>query len=366
MSEDSVELCALASVDPLDSDAIELLDEADASVVLPATSDDASSDARDAATTVVASPSSPEPSDTSDIGLLPSPEPSTVASVVEPSSGSVAPMFLHSSAESNRLLLPSQPPYQNRPQPPYSTSKKCLTVAHAFCGDSGTAVQPSNLLPCASLTPSGQQPYLLSAQVQPSPSGPLAGVLPSPQHLNSLCVQWQPWLCGPFAAVTPSGQQPNWCAWHGHPSNDGPVASVSLSGQQPCRASGSCRSAQNDASYTVPDLDAQCTVRVSTVAPHSSHWNVHEAPDTRSQYTSRVCLPSVPHGFEQLLHGPSNQRGGQDCWPHFCVVGGFSPRLHSPSSTSFSELLLLHVTLRVCTPPPHVTVHGSNAVYIHE
>jgi len=92
MSEDSVELSALASVDPLDSDAIELPDEADASVVLPAASDDASSDARDAATTVVASPSSPEPSDTSNIGLLPSPEPSTVASVVDPSSGSVAPV----------------------------------------------------------------------------------------------------------------------------------------------------------------------------------------------------------------------------------------------------------------------------------
>lgn len=112
-------------------------------------------------------------------------------------------MALHSSCVLNRLSLPSQPPYQNLEQPPYSESKNHLTVnsrqvprsrgsAQAAPGIAGTLTQPSKFSPCASSTPSGQQPYLEASQAQPAKFGPLAGVRPSEQHLNSVFSQPQP------------------------------------------------------------------------------------------------------------------------------------------------------------------------------
>ena len=110
---------------------------------------------------------------------------------------------LHSSCVLNRFSLPSQPPYQNREQPPYSVSKYHLTVksrhgplsfskAHAAPGVDGTDRQPSKFSPWASSTPSGQHPYFEVSQVHPAKFGPFAGVLPSEQHLNSVFSQPQP------------------------------------------------------------------------------------------------------------------------------------------------------------------------------
>lgn len=60
------------------------------------------------------------------------------------------------------------------------------------CKSSGASIQPSKSSPCASVWPSGQQPYFEDKQLHPARFGPVAAVLPSEQQPNSEYAQPQP------------------------------------------------------------------------------------------------------------------------------------------------------------------------------
>lgn len=97
-----------------------------------------------------------------------------------------------------------------------------------------------------------------------------------------------------------------------------------------------------------------------------SHILINPFGEMRSQVTVLFCTPSAPQPLEHLPHSPSIQLGAQGSSLHACSSGSLALASHKFESTSSRVMRLVQVTVRVCVPPPHGALHGSNSECVHE
>jgi hypothetical protein len=82
--------------------------------------------------------------------------------------------------------------------------------------------------------------------------------------------------------------------------------------------------------------------------------------------TVRVCVPP-PHATEHAANALAcHAYVGHACVLHVCDVDGLGPApLHNVSATTMPVPCSMHVTVRVCVPPPHAIEHVPNALACH-